>query len=132
MIVWRFVMLDMGMLAIKCSKWSHWKKMIDGVPLMKGIHQNVVCQSCQFRKSHCLSFERLSNRRTKSFNLVHSDVMGWAWTPSYSGFHYMLVIVDDFWRHALVYSKKRKSEDLYKFIDFGNTIHREFAMKIKC
>lgn len=116
------------MLKMISSEKNDWRR----PTYTKDIHQDVVRQSCQFSKSHCLSFERSLNRRTKSFKLVDSDVMGRTWTPSYSGFQYMLVIVDDFWRHALVYSMKGKSEDLYKFIEFGNTIHREFAVKIKC
>lgn len=66
------------------------------------------------------------------FELVHSDVMGPTRTPSYSGFHYMLMIVDDYSRYAWVYFMENKSEAFSKFMEFKNIVEKEFGSKIKC
>ena len=44
----------------------------------------------------------------------------------------MLVIVYDFSRYTWADFMKEKSEALFKFIEFRNTIEREFGAKIKC
>ncbi|KAK3022504.1 hypothetical protein RJ639_046781 [Escallonia herrerae] len=39
------------------------KKLLDGVPVLKVVHTNVVCQGCQYGKSHRLPFKRSLNRK---------------------------------------------------------------------
>ncbi|KAK3042181.1 hypothetical protein RJ639_001301 [Escallonia herrerae] len=39
------------------------KKLLDGVPVLKDVHTNVVCQGCQYGKSHRLPFKRSLNRK---------------------------------------------------------------------
>lgn len=58
--------------------------------------------------------------------------MGSTKTPSSSGFHYMMVIVDDNTRFSWVSFLNEKSEAFSKFLEFNNTIKREFGSKIAC
>ncbi|KAK3010974.1 hypothetical protein RJ639_010854 [Escallonia herrerae] len=60
------------------------------------------------------------------------DLMGPTRTLSYSGFRYMMVIVDDFSRYSWVYFLNEKNEAFSKFLEFESTIKREFGSKIRC
>ena len=73
-------------------------RLLKGVPLFKTIHSSKVCEGCQYGKSHHLPFQKSMNRSSSVFQLVHSDVMGPIRTTSYTGFHYIMIIVDDFSR----------------------------------
>ena len=92
------------------------KKLLDGVPFFKEIHQDVVCLGCQYGKSHCLPFSNSKNRATTALQLVHSYLMGPTRTPNYYGFHYVMVLVDDFSRFTWVFFFEHESETLSKFI----------------
>ncbi|KAK3005199.1 hypothetical protein RJ639_016441 [Escallonia herrerae] len=108
------------------------KKLVDGIPVIKDPPKGVVCQGCQYGKSHILPFKKSSNRKKISFELVHADLMGPTRTLSYSGFRYMMVIVDDFSRYSWVYFLNEKNEAFSKFLEFESTIKREFGSKIRC
>lgn len=55
------------------------------------------CQSCQYGKLHHLPFKSSSNRKLDLFELIHTYLMGpMTRTPSCSGFHYVMVLVDDY------------------------------------
>lgn len=58
--------------------------------------------------------------------------MGPTKTPSYSGYHYVMVLVGDPSRYTWVHFLKEKSEALLKFVEFNSTINKEFGQKIKC
>lgn len=107
-------------------------KLLDGLPTHKNIHEDVICQGCQYGKSHRLPFKSSSNRRSGLFELVHTDLMGPTKTPSYSGYHYVMVLVGDPSRYTWVHFLKEKSEALLKFVEFNSTINKEFGQKIKC
>ncbi|KAL0433337.1 UNVERIFIED_CONTAM: Retrovirus-related Pol polyprotein from transposon TNT 1-94 [Sesamum latifolium] len=66
------------------------------------------------------------------FELVHTDLMEPTKTPSFSGLRYAMVLVDDFSRYCWVKFLKEKSEALSKFVDFKDTVEKEFGKKIKC
>ncbi|KAK3023537.1 hypothetical protein RJ639_044891 [Escallonia herrerae] len=108
------------------------KKLVDGIPVIKDPPKGVVCQGCQYGKSHILHFKKSSNRKKISFELVHADLMGPTRTLSYSGFRYMMVIVDDFSIYSWVYFLNEKNEAFSKFLEFESTIKREFGSKIRC
>ncbi|KAK3032771.1 hypothetical protein RJ639_035716 [Escallonia herrerae] len=72
------------------------------------------------------------SRDTTMFELVHLDLMGPTRTPSCSGYHYVMVIVDDFSRYTRVYFLKEKGEAMSKFIEFKTAVEKEFSMKVKC
>ena len=108
------------------------KKLLDGVPLFKEIHHNVVCPSRQFGKSHQLPFPNSNNRSIGALELVHSDLMEPTKTPNYFGCRYGMVIVDDFSRFPWVYFLEAKSETFSKFIQFKEQVGKEFMLSIKC
>lgn len=108
------------------------KRLIDGMLPLKNIHKNVICQGCQYRKSHCLPFKNTSNHRLAPFELVHVNLMGPTKTRSRNINQYAMIMVDDFPRFTWVYFLKEKNEALSKFIQFYNNIEKEFDNKIKC
>ncbi|KAK3036233.1 hypothetical protein RJ639_030775 [Escallonia herrerae] len=108
------------------------KKLVDGMPTLKNVREDVICQGCQYGKSHRLPFKILSNQRSTLFELVHTDLMGPTRTPSYSGHRYVMVLVDDHSRFTWVKFFKEKSEALSKFMEFKDAIGKEFGKKIKC
>ncbi|KAK9120307.1 hypothetical protein Syun_017924 [Stephania yunnanensis] len=108
------------------------KKLVDGIPSLQNVREDVICQGCQFGKSHRLPFMNSSNRRSTMLELVHTDLMGSTITPSYSGYHYVMVLVDDFSRYTWVKFLKEKSEALSKFVEFKDAVEKEFGKKIKC
>lgn len=108
------------------------QRLLDGLPNLKNVQENVICQGCQYGKSHRLPFKNSSNRRSALFELVHTDLMGPTKTPSYSGNHFAMVLVDDHSRYTWIYFLKEKSEALSKFVEFTEAIEKEFGQKIKC
>ncbi|KAF2320630.1 hypothetical protein GH714_029268 [Hevea brasiliensis] len=107
-------------------------KVLDNV---KAIYADVVTfgerKGCQFGKSHRLPFTKSSNHRSSMLELVHTDLMGPTKTPSYSGYRYVMVLVDDFSRYTWVKFLKEKSEALSKFAEFRDAVEKEFGKKIK-
>ncbi|KAF7843277.1 Retrovirus-related Pol polyprotein from transposon TNT 1-94 [Senna tora] len=61
------------------------KKLLDGLPTLKDVRESVICQGCQYGKSHHLPFKNSSNRKLTPFELIHTDLMGPTKTASYSG-----------------------------------------------
>ena len=58
--------------------------------------------------------------------------MGPTKTPSYSGYRYVMVLVDDFSRYTWVKFLKEKNEALSNFVEFKNIVEKEFGKKIQC
>ncbi|KAL4347792.1 hypothetical protein GQ457_17G001580 [Hibiscus cannabinus] len=108
------------------------KRLVDGMPSLRNVREDVICQGCQFGKSHRLPFMKSSNRKTSILELIHTDLMGPTKTPSFSGYRYAMVLVDDFSRYTWIKFLKEKSEALTKFVEFRNVVEKEFGMKIKC
>ncbi|RWR74934.1 Integrase, catalytic core [Cinnamomum micranthum f. kanehirae] len=108
------------------------KKLLNGIPLFKEIHHDVVCPGCQYRKSHRLPFPTSKNRASTVLQLVHSDLMGPTKTLSYSSFRYVMILVDDFSRFTWVYFLENKSEAFSKFVQFKEQVEKEFELQIKC
>ena len=59
--------------------------------------------------------------------LIHLDLMGPTKIPSYSGFQYAMIMVDDFSRFTWVYFLQQKSEAFSKFIQFKWQVEQELA-----
>ncbi|KAL4280021.1 hypothetical protein GQ457_03G014930 [Hibiscus cannabinus] len=108
------------------------KMLVDGMPSLRNVREDIICQGCQFGKSHRLPFMKSSNRKTSILELIHTDLMGPTKTPSFSGYRYAMVLVDDFSRYTWIKFLKQKSEALTKFVEFRNVVEKEFGMKIKC
>ena len=71
------------------------------------------------------------NCSSSRFQLVHFDVMGPTRTASYSGFRYMMIIVDDFSRYSWVYFLENKNEALNHFMQFKLMVENEYKSVIK-
>uniref|UniRef100_A0A3Q7H7Q0 GAG-pre-integrase domain-containing protein n=1 Tax=Solanum lycopersicum TaxID=4081 RepID=A0A3Q7H7Q0_SOLLC len=80
------------------------KKLLDGLPTLKNVCEDVICQRCQYGKFHLLPFKRSSNQRTTMFELIHTDLMGPIITPRYSRYRYVMVLVDDYTRFTVFLS----------------------------
>lgn len=52
-------------------------------------------------------------------------------SPSFSGYSYMLIFIDDFTRFTWVYFVKQKSEVMDRFVQFKKTVEAELGAKIK-
>jgi len=70
--------------------------LVKGLPSLSSFGDGHVCEGCQFGKAHCLSFNKSLSRCKVSLEFILSDLMGPCVTPTYSGYWYMLVLVDDF------------------------------------
>ena len=92
----------------------------------------MICQGCQYGRSHRLPLKKSLNRRSTLFELVHTDLMGPTRTPSCSSHLYVMVLVDDYSRFTWVKFLKEKSEALSKFMEFRDVVEKEFGNKIKC
>ncbi|KAL9256690.1 Retrovirus-related Pol polyprotein from transposon TNT 1-94-like protein [Drosera capensis] len=108
------------------------KRLVDGMPVLKNVRKDVICQECQFGKSHRLPYKSSSTRRTSMLELVHIDLMGPTRTLSYSGHCYIMVLVDDYSRLTWVRFLKEKKEALSKFVEFKEAVEKEFGKKIQC
>lgn len=108
------------------------KRLLEGIPVLQHVREDVICQGCQFGKSHRLPFQKSVNRKSTMFELVHADLMGPMKPSSYSGYSYVMVLVDDFSKYAWVKFLKEKSEALKVFVEFKNNVEKEFGKKIQC
>ncbi|CAE5962242.1 unnamed protein product [Arabidopsis arenosa] len=101
------------------------KDLVNGLPKLKIQDEGTICEGCLYGKSHRLPFDYSTSRCSFPLERVHSDLMGPTRTPSYSGYHYMLLFVDDFSRYTWVYFVKEKSEVFSKFLEFKVTVEGE-------
>ena len=82
-------------------------------------------------KHHCISFSsRVNNLSSSAFELVHSDVCGPCRVPSFKGFRYFLIFVDDISRMTLLYLLKERSEVSNVIELFFNEIKNQFSTSI--
>ncbi|GKU96119.1 hypothetical protein SLEP1_g9388 [Rubroshorea leprosula] len=107
------------------------KELVKGLPNLTSFGDGGSCEGCQYGKAYRLPFEKSFSRCKAPLDCIHSDLFGPTPTPSYSGFRYMLIFVDDFTRFTWVYFVKEKSEVFLKFQEFKETIERALGRKIK-
>ncbi|KAF7828725.1 Retrovirus-related Pol polyprotein from transposon TNT 1-94 [Senna tora] len=50
------------------------KGLVDGIPSLKNVRENAVCQGCQFGKSHRLPYKSSSNRRSDYLLVMYTNV----------------------------------------------------------
>ena len=84
--------------------------MLNGVPMFKNFNTDVVCVGCQYRKSHRLPFQKSVNRASSVLQFIRSDLLGPTRTPSYIGFQYAMIVVNDFSKYTWIYFLQHKSE----------------------
>lgn len=78
-----------------------------------------------------IAFGKSSIKSEKPLELIHSDLLTCP-TASYSGFYYMLVLVDDYTRFTWVYFMREKSETFGCFKRFKRIVEAEFQSGIWC
>lgn len=72
--------------------------LVKGLPSLSNFGGGEICEGCRYGKAHRLSFDRSLSRCNAPLELIHSDLMGPTRTPSFSGYSYMLIFIDDFTR----------------------------------
>lgn len=92
---------------------------------------NEHCDSCLRAKLTRLPFPISSIQTASCFELIHCDIWGGYRTPSLSGAHYFLTIVDDFSRGMWVFLMKHKSDVSHFLISFCNMVHKQFGKCVK-
>ena len=107
------------------------KNLVDGLPHITSFGSGALCEGCQYGKAHRLPFDRSQTRYEAPLELIHSDVMGPTRTPTFSGYRYMVVFVDDYTRYTWVYFVVQKSEVFSRFLEFKEKVEGEFRRKIK-
>jgi Integrase core domain/gag-polypeptide of LTR copia-type/GAG-pre-integrase domain len=89
------------------------------------------CDICHFAKQHRLPFPEHFDKSDNLFDIVHSDVWGYAPTNSREGFRYFVIFIDDKSRATWLYLLKNKHEVLDYFKDFCNMVKNQFSTSIK-
>lgn len=66
------------------------------------------CESCQFGKSHALTFPLSNSRAMNRLDLIHIDFWGPAPMLSGDGYRYYILFFDDYSRYTWLYPLKQK------------------------
>ena len=80
--------------------------------------ENHHCHVCHLAKQKRLMFPISNATSVAPFNLLHIDVWGPFYVPTFEGFRYFLTIVDDHSRATWVYLMKLKSDVLFFIPEF--------------
>jgi len=84
------------------------------------------CDVCYREEQTRTSFTLSNTRASKPFGLIHCDLWGKYHTPSLSGCHYFLCIVDDFSRATWVYLLQDKIEAYERTVQFCCMVKTQF------
>ncbi|KAF7840931.1 BURP domain-containing protein BNM2A-like [Senna tora] len=101
------------------------------LPIIDKCTKHRVCDSCHLAKQTRLSFKPSSISTTACFELLHIDVWGPYKTPSISGAHYMLTIVDDFSRAVWIYLMHNKTQVFGMLRNFLKHVQTQFDVSVK-
>ena len=87
--------------------------------VLKSDNTEHICDGCILGKSHRTPIPRQSHSRAKNvLDLVHSDVLGPLEVDSVGGSKYFISFIDDHSNWVTVYTMRKKSEALNRFIQF--------------
>lgn len=89
------------------------------------------CDICHRVKQTRSSFPLSDSRADRPFGLIHCDLWGYYRTPSYSGCHYFLCIVDDFSRAVWVFLLQDKTETCERLIEFCSMVKNQFGLCVQ-
>lgn len=92
---------------------------------------NRVCDSYVRAKHTRLSFPNSYIKTIACFELIHCDIWGSYRTPSLTGAHYFLTVVDDYSRAVWVFFLKNKHEASQQLINLCNMIKTQFGKDVK-
>lgn len=68
------------------------------------------CKICSLARQGILPFPKITNRSSKTFQLIHVDVWGTYRVPNHDGYRFFLTIVDDCSRMVWIYLFRLKSD----------------------
>lgn len=97
----------------------------------KSVHMSSVCEACQLGRQPRLSFSHSNSFTTAPFQLIHCDL----WTspvPSFSGYKYYLIVLDDFSHYSWTFPLRSKSDTSSTLERFFHFVLTQFHVIIKC
>lgn len=102
--------------------------------MVNGISSNLTsdidfCDCCAKAKITRVKFDGKRPETTRPLERVHSDVCG-PFTPTFDGYQYYVVFIDDFTHVTVTYLMKRKSEVLSKFQEYCEAVESHFGLKL--
>jgi hypothetical protein len=104
--------------------------MVTGLPLVS--YRDGVCVGCVLRKHHHHSFDKcVTWHAFASLQLVHSDLGGPVFSPSFSGSKYFLNFIDDFSRCTWVYFLKLKIKIFDKFLAYNALVEKQYGHQLQ-
>ena len=89
------------------------------------------CDVCHRAKQTRNLFSLSNARANEPFSLIHCDLWGRCHTPSSSGCHYFLYIVDDFSRATWVFLLIDKSETCNRIVEFCSMVRTQFGGSVQ-
>ncbi|OMO54213.1 Integrase, catalytic core [Corchorus capsularis] len=99
------------------------------VPTVSSIND---CEVCHMSKMKRLPFPSSDSVSLSAFDLIHVDIWGDNYAPTFRGHRYFLTIVDDFTRHTWVFLMKHKSEARCLMQNFIAYVATQFNTTVKC
>ena len=108
------------------------EEMVQGMKIHGSTQPNKQCEACIMGKMQRKSPPKQSTQRaTRPFEVLHSDICGPMQVPSKGGSRYMLTFTDDYSRFVTTYFIKNRSEMLTKFKECVNYIERQFGYHVE-
>jgi len=89
------------------------------------------CESCMLGKSAKLPFHSRQSYSTSFLHTLHTDVWGPASVPSFDGFRFYLIIVDEYSRYIWLFPMTRKSDVATIFPTFITQMANQFSTSVK-
>ncbi|CAL1389558.1 unnamed protein product [Linum trigynum] len=89
------------------------------------------CRSCLRAKQTRTPFDTSSIKTKSCFELIHVDIWGGYKTPSTSGAHYFLTIVDDYSRAVWVFLMRHKSDVSRYMLYLCNLVRTQFEKQVR-
>lgn len=90
----------------------------------------MLCNTCQFSKSHRLPYSSTDSRSSNVLELVYCDLWGPLPVKPKFGIH-VLCITDDYSRFTWLYPLKLKSNFFNTFVQFQQFVENQHSARIK-
>ncbi|CAD6231032.1 unnamed protein product [Miscanthus lutarioriparius] len=89
------------------------------------------CEHCVFGKHKRVKFNASVHTTKGTLDYVHTDLWRPSRKPSYGGAHYMLTIIDDYYRKVWPYFLKNKDDTFAAFKEWKVMIERQTERKVE-
>ena len=136
--LWQFQHHSFSFLAnkIPSSLWqarlSHPHPQVISRLFLPSLHGKIdFCESCMLGKSAKLPFHSRQSYSTSFLHTLHTDVWGPASVLSFDGFHFYLIIIDEYSRYIWLFPMARKSNVTSIFPTFITQMANQFSTSIK-